>query len=1249
MVTEIFIDKANLVLQAAANHPYLAVLVYLAGMAISRVWHSARFAGCWYQLTGGLLGRMLVDVASVFAWPMKLIIAYMALFWRMPPGPPPPEVDQPKDLATEDARVVKEVTDADAQLQQHSVENAALIEEITKLKERANLKEAQTEQHSAENARLTEEVASLQMKLRNYEKTVRLMTSFKTKVASVPQSRLLRPGNYKSIPKANQYGIYHVSEGKVLQPPDDAAKKQLSLSKIVTVADTTPVIAPPVISNNAPVNIAPFLSYSSILIVADTAPIIATPVLSCTGIFTVTDDAPVNVAPRLSFTNVFTVTDNAPTNVVAIPSPTRVLPFTDNAPIATIEPAIPASGVVSIDENSARKDELNDNVHEEAQDEGETEKEENQVTKSDEKNEVEKEQEHEDENKTDGEDERDQDAKKDDDGDDDDKDDHHDLGGGGAILMLPDHSLSASSIPAPPEQPTAPDTNVLEQVHTPSTELPVPALPTLALKSPATHKRRLSDPEEPQRSGHGPASRPIPTESSILPSISSSATVASALVTAQLPTFGNEPGSSATIAPNAQVDDNEAMEVVETQPGDKTEGSEKDNGYLMDGVVGEPTVTVERAAETHDGSMDGVIQQAPPVAIVGINNVHGDAMEVIEVETNQDARNMMEGVTQFETTTREDQEMADDIGSTQGFNMHQYTDRDMHDNFSSVTPAVEIVDTDMQNDPFFTYTPRQPATQVAIDREIEMDILEDLRPELPATPGEFGPIDEIFDETLVEAGPSSPPLILSPTIPDEFYAHPPPMPLRVPSPDPLDDLYSLPPSTPPRSPSPGLLDDIYSPPPPSPRRSALPSPPVAPVHEQNNQTQTPTGTESVAEPADRVSEETTKKHEQTRTGTRTEASTRPRATQQHSYTLTLPLQTSASRHSPITPMTPTPNPQSAAGGSSSVSPRRIIRKGPRPDPLRPLRTTKPSSQTQKSKDTGCAKLGPDGRVFRSPAARTPEDPKTPTSVKVLAPKRNGSAADPKEASPDAPRISIFSISDPMPAPASTPRQPSQATSCSSNRAQAKEKRNQEEAVQTGDTPVPSWFSQHRQILLLPRSNRAHRSAEDIAAHQQSMYTTRRELEQEVEASESQEANGGEDGHRDRIVRVVERAEQNQSESVFTYGGHATREERLAVLRLLIDILRRRNQDTGAARKFRSWGGEKRLKLLSKERWQDLPGAPEDQKTFLTREQVNDLLGRWMRYLLEGLVQQGIVYTDEMEGILREWMRMVEEERRSQRQ
>ncbi|KAI8159798.1 hypothetical protein K4K49_002484 [Colletotrichum sp. SAR 10_70] len=1001
MVTEIFIDKADLVLQAAANHPYLAVLVYLASMAISRVWHSARFAECWYQLTGGLLGRMLVDVASVVAWPMKLIIAYMALFWRMPPGPPPPEVDQPKDLATEDARLVKEVTDADAQLQQQSVENAALIEEITKLKERANLMEAQTEQHSAENARLTEEVASLQEKLRNYEKTVRLMASFKTKVASVPQPRLLRPGNYKSIPKANQYGIYHVSEGKVLQPPNEATEKQLSLSKVITVADTTPVIAPPVVSDKAMVNIAPVLSYSSILIVADTAPIIATPVLSCTGIFTATDDAPVNIAPRLSLTNVFTVTDNAPTNVVAIPSPTRVLPVTDNAPIATIEPTIPASGVVSIDEDSARKDELNGNVHEEAQDEGETEKEENQVTKSDAKNEVEKEQEHEDENKTDGEDERDQDAKKDDDGDDDDKDDHHDLGGGGAVLMLPDHSLSASSIPAPPEQPTTPDTNVLEQVHTPSAELPVPALPTLALKSPATHKRRLSDPEEPQRSGHGPASRPIPTQSSTLPSISSSATVASALVTAQLPTFGNAPGSSATIAPNAQVNDNEAMEVVETQPSDKTEGSEKDNGYLMDGVVGEPTAAVERVAETHDGSMDGVIQQAPPVAIVGINNVHGDAMEVIEVETNQDARNMMEGVTQFETTTRDDQEMADDIGSAQDFNMHQYTDRDMHDNFSSVTPAVEIVDTDMQNDPFFTYTPRQPATQVAIDREIEMDILEDLRPELPASPGEFGPIDEIFEETLVEAGPSSPPLILS----------------------------------------------------------ALPSPPIAPVHEQNNQTQTPTGTE----------------------------------------------------------------------------------------------------------------------------------------------------------------------------------------------AQAKEKRNQEEAVQTGDTPVPSWFSQHRQILPLPRSNRANRSAEDIATHQQSVYTTRRELEQEVEASESQEATGGEDGHRDRIVRVVERAEQNQSESVFTYGGHATREERLAVLRLLIDILRGQNQDTGAARKFRSWGGERRLKLLSKERWQELPGAPEDQKTFLTREQVNDLLGRWMRYLLEGLVQQGIVYADEMEGILREWMRMAEEGRRSQRQ
>ncbi|KAF5519670.1 hypothetical protein CGCA056_v009730 [Colletotrichum aenigma] len=1065
MVTEIFIDKANLVLQAAANHPFLAVLVYLAGMAISPFWHSARFAECWYQLTGGLLGRILVDVASVVAWPMKLIIAYKALFWRMPPGPPPPEVDQPKDLATEDARLVKEVTDADAQLQQHSVENAALIEEITKLKERANLKEAQTEQHSAENARLTEEVASLKEKLRKCEKTVRLITSFKTKVASVPELRLLRHHNYHIIPKAEQFGIFHVSEGKVLQPPNEATTKQLSLSKVITVADTTPVIATPVVSDKATVNIAPVLSYSSILIVADTAPIIATPVLSCTGILTVTDDAPVNVAPLLSLTNVFTVTDNAPTNVVAIPSPARVLPVTDNAPIATIEPAIPASGVVSIDEDSARKDELNDNVHEEAQDEGETEKEENQVTKSDEKNEVEKEQEYEDENKTDGEDERDQDAKKDDDGDDDDKDDHHDLGGGGAVLMLPDHSLSASSTPAPPEQPTTPDTNVLEQVHTPLTELPVPALPTLALKSPATHKRRLSDPEEPQRSGHGPASCPIPTESSTLPSISSSATVASALVTAQLPTSGNAPGSSATIAPNAQVDDNEAMEVVETQPSDKTEGSEKDNGYLMDGVVGEPTVAVERVAETHDGSMDGVIQQAPPVAIVGINNVHGDAMEVIEVETNQDARNMIEGVTRFETTTRDDLEMADDIGSAQDFNMHQYADRDMHDNFSSVTPAVEIVDTDMQNDPFFAYTPRQPATQVAIDREIEMDILEDLRPELPATPGEFGPIDEIFDETLVEAGPSSPPLILSPTIPDEFYAHPPPMPLRVSSPDPLDDLYSLPPSTPPRSPSPDLLDDIYSPPPPSPRRSALPSPPVAPVHEQNNQTQIPTGTESVAEPADR----------------------------------------------------------------------------------------------------------------------------------------------------------------------------------------AKEKRTQEDAVQTGDTPVSSWFSQHRQILPLPRSNRANRSEEDIANHQRSVYTARRELEQEVEASEREEAAGGEDGHRDRIVRVVERAEQNQSESVFTYGGHATREERLAVLRLLTDILGRRNQDAGAAKKFRSWGGERRLKLLSKERWQDLPGAPEDQKTFLTRQQVNDLLGRWMRYLLEGLVQQGIVYADEMEGILREWMRMVEEERRSQRQ
>ncbi|KAJ0337824.1 hypothetical protein COL922a_006311 [Colletotrichum nupharicola] len=1083
MVTEIFIDKANLVLQAAANHPFLAVLVYLAGMAISQVWHSARFAECWYQLTGGLLGRLLVDVASVVAWPMKLIIAYMALLWRMlisfgyetptdsaqcqfaKPGTsgPRPEVDQPKDLATEDARLVKEVTDADAQLQQHSVENAALIEEITKLKERANLKEAQTEQHSTENARLTEEVASLKEKLRKCEKTARLIASYQTKVANVPQPRLLCPHNYKIIPKSRQYGIYHVSEGKILQPPSEATEKQLSLSKILTVANTTPAIAPPIVSDNAPVNMTPVLSYSSILIVVDTAPIIAIPVLSRTGILTVTDDAPVNVAPRLSLTNVFTATDNAPTNVVAIPSPARVWCL------------------------------LNDNVHEEAQDEGETEKEENQVTKSDEKNEVEKEQEHEDENKTDGEDERDQDAKKDDDGDDEDKDDHHDLGGGGAVLMLPDHSLSASSIPAPPEQPTTPDTNVLEQV-----------------------------------------------------------------------------------------DDNEAMEVVETQPSDKTEGSEKDNGYLMDGVVGEPTVAVERVAETHDGSMDGVIQQAPPVAIVGINNVHGDAMEVIEVETNQDARNMMEGVTRFETTTRDDLEMADDIGSAQDFNMHQYTDRDMHDNFSGVTPAVEIVDTDMQNDPFFTYTPRQPVTQVAIDREVEMDILEDLHPELPATPGEFGPIDEIFDETLVEAGPSSPPLILSPTILDEFYAHPPPMPLRVPSPDPLDDLYSLPPSTPPRSPSPDLLDDIYSPPPPSPRRSALPSPPIAPVHEQNNQTQTPTGTESVAEPADRVSEETTEQHEKTH-------------------------------------------------------------------PLRPLRTTKPSSQTQKSKDTGCAKLGPDGWVIHSPAARPPEDPKTPTSVKVLAPKRNGSAADPKEASRDAPRISIFSISDPMPAPASTPQQPSQATRCSSNRAQAKEKRTQEEAVQTGDTPTPIWFAKHRQILPLPRSKRANRSEEDIANHQQSVYTARRELEQEIEASESQEAAGGEDGHRDRIVRVVERAEQNQSESVFTYGGHATREERLAVLRLLIDILRRQNQDTGAARKFRSWGGERRLKLLSKERWQDLPGAPEDQKTFLTRQQVNDLLGRWMRYLLEGLVQQGIVYADEMEGILREWMRMVEEERRSQRQ
>ncbi|KAF0318109.1 hypothetical protein GQ607_014610 [Colletotrichum asianum] len=1214
MVTEIFIDKANLVLQAAANHTSLAVLVYLAGMAISRVWHSDRFAKCWYQLTGGLLGRMLVDVASVVAWPMKLIIAYMALFWRMlisfgyeiptdsaqPPGPPPPEVDQPKDLATEDARLVKEITDADAQLQQQSVENA----------------------------RLTEEVASLKEKLRNHEKTARLIASFKTKVASVPQPRFLRPHNYNIIPKSRQYGIYHVSEGKVLQAPDDAAKKQLSLSKILTVADTTPVIAPPIVSNNAPVNIAPVLSYSSILIVADTAPIIATPVLSCTGILTVTDDAPVNVAHRLSLTNVFTVTDNAP--------------------IATIESAIPASDVVSIDEDSAREDESNDNVHEEAQDEVETEKEENQATKSDKKNEVEKEQEHEDEDKTDDEDERDQDAKKEDDGDDDDKDDDHDLGGGGAVLMLPHSPLPAISTPTPSEQHTPPGTNVFVQVHTPSTELPVPNLPTLALRSPATHKRRLSDPEEPQRSGHGPASRPIPTESSTLPPISSSATVASALITAQLPAFGNAPGSSATIAPNAQVDDNEAMEVVETSPSDKTEGSEKDNGYLMDGVVGEPTVAVERVAETHDGSMDGVIQQAPPVATVGINNVHGDAMEVIEVETNQNARNMMEGVTQFETTTRDDQEMADDIGSAQDSNMHQYTDRDMHDNFSSVTPSVEIVDTDMQNDPFFTYTPRQPATQVAIDREIEMDILEDLRPELPATPGEFGP-DEIFDETLVEAGPSSPPLILSPTFPDEFYAHPPPMPLRVPSPDPLDDLYSLPPSTPPRSPSPDLLDDIYSPPPPSPRRSALPSPPVAPVHEQNNQTQTPTVTESVAEPADPVSEQTTEQHEQTRTGTTTEASTRPRATQQHSYTLTLPLQPSASRNSPATPMTPTPNPQSAAGGSSSVSPRRIIRKGPRPDPLRPLRTTKPSSQTQKSKDTGCAKLGPDGRVIRSPAARPPEAPKTPTSVKVLAPKRDGSAADPKEASRDAPRISIFSISDPMPAPASTPQQPSQATRCSSNRAQAKEKRNQEEAVQTGDTPVPGWFSQHRQILPFPRSNRANRSEEDIANHQRSVYTARRELEQEVEASESQEAVGGEDGHRDRIVRVVERAEQNQSESVFTYGGGATTEERLAVLRLLFDILGRRDQDTGTARKFKRWGGQRRLKLLSKERWQDLPGAPEDQKTFLTREQVNDLLGRWMRYLLEGLVQHDIVYADEMEGILREWMRMVEEERRSQRQ
>ncbi|KAI8299859.1 hypothetical protein K4K61_010293, partial [Colletotrichum sp. SAR11_59] len=942
MVTEIFIDKANLVLQAAANYTSLAVLVYLAGMAISRVWHSARFAKCWYQLTGGLLGRMLVDVASVVAWPMKLIIAYMALFWRMPPGPPPPEVDQPKDLATEDARLVKEITDADAQLQQQSVENAALIEEITKLKERANLKEAQTEQRSAENARLTEEVASLKEKLRNHEKTARLIASFKTKVASVPQPRFLRPHNYNIIPKSCQYGIYHVSEGKVLQAPDDAAKKQLSLSKILNVADTTPVIAPPIVSNNAPVNIAPVLSYSSILIVADTAPIIATPVLSCTGILTVTDDAPVNVAHRLSLTNVFTVTDNAP--------------------IATIESAIPASDVVSIDEDSAREDESNDNVHEEAQDEVETEKEENQATKSDKKNEVEKEQEHEDEDKTDDEDERDQDAKKEDDGDDDDKDDDHDLGGGGAVLMLPHSPLPAISTPTPSEQHTPPGTNVFVQVHTPSTELPVPNLPTLALRSPATHKRRLSDPEEPQRSGHGPASRPIPTESSTLPPISSSATVASALITAQLPAFGNAPGSSATIAPNAQVDDNEAMEVVETSPSDKTEGSEKDNGYLMDGVVGEPTVAVERVAETHDGSMDGVIQQAPPVATVGINNVHGDAMEVIEVETNQNARNMMEGVTQFETTTRDDQEMADDIGSAQDSNMHQYTDRDMHDNFSSVTPSVEIVDTDMQNDPFFTYTPRQPATQVAIDREIEMDILEDLRPELPATPGEFGP-DEIFDETLVEAGPSSPPLILS----------------------------------------------------------ALPSPPVAPVHEQNNQTQTPTVTE----------------------------------------------------------------------------------------------------------------------------------------------------------------------------------------------AQAKEKRNQEEAVQTGDTPVPGWFSQHRQILPLPRSNRANRSEEDIANHQRSVYTARRELEQEVEASESQEAVGGEDGHRDRIVRVVERAEQNQSESVFTYGGGATTEERLAVLRLLFDILVRRDQDTGTARKFKRWGGQRRLKLLSKERWQDLPGAPEDQKTFLTREQVNDLLGRWM--------------------------------------
>ncbi|KAK2743155.1 hypothetical protein CKAH01_06865 [Colletotrichum kahawae] len=1028
MAVELFIDKVNLALQTAASHPLLSVLVYLASMTIYRAWHSAWFADCWYQWTGGLMGRMLMDVASVAASPLKLVIAYLALFWRMlisfghempmdsaqPPGPPPPEVDQPKDLATETARLIKEVADADAQLKQQSVENAALIEEIAELKKSARLEESRLKQRSTENACLNEEVAILKEKLLKREKTERLIASFKTKVARVPEYRALRPCNCKIIPKSQQYGIFHVSEGMVLEPPKDALKKQFSLSKVFTVADTTPAIAPPFlpssrVTDNAPVNVAPVLSHSSILIVADIAP--------------------VSVAPVLSVTSVFTVTDNAPSTAV--------------------ERAFHASNVVSTDEDSTHENTSNDGADEKAKDEVDTEENQNQIAKFDDKNEVQKEYENEGKTSDEFQDEREQDTKKDDDSDDDEQDDDHDLGGG-AVLILPDHPLSATSTPAsseqpttsstnvfvqtntpPPElplpaysseQPTTSSTNVFMQINTPSTELPVHALPALSPRSPATQKRRLSDPEEPKRSGNGPASRPVSTDFFPPPSTSVNATVESAFATAQLRTIELGSGSSTTTAPllasstgtpTAHVNEDEAMEVIENQPGDTVERSQQYNSYLMDGVVDEPAVVVERVAETHDGSMDGVIQQAPPVATDGVNNAQGDAMEVIEIETNQDACNLMERITQVETAARDDQEMADVTGPAQDPNTRQYADLDMHDNFSSATSAADNVDTDMQNDSFLAFTPRQPATQVAIDREIEMDILEDLRPELPATPGEFGPFNEIFDEPFVEAGHSSPPLVLSPTNPDELYAHPPPMPLRMPSPDPQDDLYSLPPSTPPRSPSPDLYGDIYSPPPPSPRRSAIPSPSAAPVLEHSNQTRNQTEPESVAVPVDTVSEETTERQEQTRTETTIGTSTGPRATQQHSYKLNLPLEPPTSHRTPATPMTPTPNTQPAAADPSSASPRRIIRRGPRSAPLRAFRTTKPSPQTQKPKGTGCAKLGPDGRVIRSPVAGPSEAPKTPTSVKVLAPKHDGSAADPTEASPDAPRISVFSISNPQ--------------------------------------------------------------------------------------------------------------------------------------------------------------------------------------------------------------------------------------------